>query len=85
MDTQVLNYRVIIEKDEDGVFVASVPTLQGCYTEADTYEEAVKDIKKVIKLHLKARVETEAIDDSKSEFIGIKNIQIPFYGSFATN
>jgi len=39
---KVLNYRVIIEKDEDGVYVASVPMIQGCYTEADTYEEALK-------------------------------------------
>jgi len=48
---KVLNYRVLIEQDEDGVFVASAPSLQGCYTEGDTFEEAMKNIKDVIKLH----------------------------------
>lgn len=53
--TKVLNYRVIVEQDEDGVFVASVPSLQGCYTEGDTFEEALENIKDAIKLHLDAR------------------------------
>ena len=52
---KVLNYRVIIEQDEDGVYVASVPSLQGCYTEGDTFEEAIKNVKDVIKLHIAAR------------------------------
>ena len=81
--TKVLNYRVLIERDEDGIFVASIPTLQGCYTEGDTYEEVLKNIKDVINLHLKARASNEA-DDSLTEFVGIKNISIP-YGAFATN
>lgn len=48
-------YRVIIEKDEDGVYIASSPTLQGCYTQGHTVEEAIKNIKDCIKLHLEAR------------------------------
>ena len=80
---KVLNYRVIIEQDEDGVFVASVPALQGCYTEGDTFEEALENIRDVIRLHLKARKERGILpDDSRTEFIGIKNISIP-YGAFA--
>lgn len=83
MKTNILNYRVVIEQDEDKVFVASVPTLQGCYTEGDTYEEVIKNIKDVIKLHLKAKRINET-DDSLTEFIGIKNISFP-YGTFATS
>lgn len=70
-------------QDEDGIFVASVPTLQGCYTEGDTYEEVIKNIVDVMKLHIKTRESYEA-DDSLTEFIGIKNISFP-YGAFATN
>lgn len=74
---KVLNYRVIIEQDEDGVFVASAPALQGCYTEGDTFEEAVENIKDVIKLHIEARKEKDILsDDSRTEFVGIKNISI---------
>ncbi len=49
---KVLNYRVIIEQDEDGYFVASAPAIPGCYTQGDTYEEATKNIKEVIELCL---------------------------------
>ena len=47
------NYRfsVIVEKDEDGYFVYC-PDLQGCYTQGDTFEEAVTNIKDAIKLHV---------------------------------
>lgn len=75
--TKVLNYRVIVEQDEDGVFVATVPSLQGCYTEGDTFEEVVENIRDLIKLHLSARKEKEITpDDSKTEFVGIQNIAI---------
>lgn len=80
---KVLNYRVIIEQDENGVFVASVPALQGCYTEGDTFEEALENVRDVIQLHLEARKERGMLlDDSQTEFIGVKNISIP-YGALA--
>jgi predicted RNase H-like HicB family nuclease len=46
---------VIIEKDEDGYF-ASCPSLQGCYTQADTYEEILENIKDAISLHIEDRL-----------------------------
>jgi predicted RNase H-like HicB family nuclease len=49
------NFPIIIEKDEDGYFVASCPVLQGCYTQARTEKEVFKRIQEVIDLHLKAR------------------------------
>jgi len=81
---KVLNYRVIIEQDEDGVFVASVPALQGCYTEGDTFEEVLENVRDVIKLHLVARKARIVLpDDSQTEFVGVKNISIPYYGLLA--
>ena len=73
----------MIEKDEDGVFVASVPSLRGCYTEGDTYEEVIKNIKEAIALCVETEKDKKSlIDDSKMEFVGTKNISIN-YGSFA--
>ncbi len=46
------SYKVIIEQDEDGYFVASVPTLPGCYTQAKTMPELQQRIKEVIGLCL---------------------------------
>jgi predicted RNase H-like HicB family nuclease len=49
-------FSVIIEKDEDGYF-AFCPELQGCYTQGDTYEEALENIKDAIRLHIEDRLE----------------------------
>ena len=46
---------IIIEKDEDGYF-ASCPVLQGCYTQGDTYEEAIENIEDAIRLHIEDRL-----------------------------
>lgn len=49
---------VIIEKDEDGYFAFS-PELQGCYTQGDSYEEVLENIKDAIRLHLLDRIECD--------------------------
>ena len=51
--TQTFNFPVIIEKDEDGFFVADCPDLAGCHTQGKTIEEAITNIRDAIKLHLK--------------------------------
>ena len=51
------NYRfsVIVEKDADGYF-ASCNELQGCYTQGETYEEVMENIKDAIALHVEDRI-----------------------------
>jgi predicted RNase H-like HicB family nuclease len=46
---------IVIEGDADGYFV-SCPALQGCYSQGDTYEEAVENIKDAIRLHIEDRL-----------------------------
>lgn len=46
---------MIIEKDSDGYF-AFCPELQGCYTQGDTYEETLENIKDAIQLHIEDRI-----------------------------
>jgi predicted RNase H-like HicB family nuclease len=50
-----LTLPIVIEADEDGFYV-SCPALQGCYSQGDTYEEAVENIKDAIQLHIADRV-----------------------------
>lgn len=50
-------FLVFIERDEDGVYVASCPALQGCYTQGDTYQEALDNIREAIELHIEARLQ----------------------------
>ena len=47
------NYRVsvIVEKDKEGYFAFS-PDLQGCYTQGESYEEVIENIKDAIRLHI---------------------------------
>jgi predicted RNase H-like HicB family nuclease len=49
-------FLVVIERDMDGYF-ALCPELQGCYTQGDTYEEVLENIKDAIRLHIEARIE----------------------------
>ncbi len=51
------SYRLsaVIEKDADGYF-AFCPELQGCYTQGDSYEEALENIKDTVRLHLEDRI-----------------------------
>jgi predicted RNase H-like HicB family nuclease len=46
---------VVIEKDSDGYF-AYCPSLQGCYTQGDSYEEALNHIEDAIRLHIEDRL-----------------------------
>lgn len=49
-----MKYRVLIEQDEDGVFVAEVPSLPGCFSQGDTREKATENIKEAIALYLES-------------------------------
>ncbi len=46
-----LTFPIIVEADSDGYFV-SCPALQGCYSQGETYEQAVANIKDAIRLHI---------------------------------
>ena len=49
-----MKYRVSITQDEDGVFVAEVPSLPGCISQGMTREEAVANIKEAIAVYLES-------------------------------
>ncbi len=60
--TTTYNFPVIIEKDEDGFFVADCPDIAGCHTQGKTLEEAITNIRDAIKLNLKV------LKEEKEEF-----------------
>jgi predicted RNase H-like HicB family nuclease len=49
-----MKYRVWIEQDEDGVFVAEVPSLPGCVSQGLTREEALRNAREAIGLYLES-------------------------------
>lgn len=62
MKTITYNFPVIIEKDEDGFFVADCLDIAGCHTQGKTLEEAITNIRDAIKLNLKV------LKEEKEEF-----------------
>jgi len=46
---------VVVEKDKDG-YIAFCPELDGCYSQGDTYEELMVNIRDAIQLHIEDRV-----------------------------
>ena len=51
-------FTVVIERDEDGRYLAICPALQGCYTEGETEAEARALIEDAIRLHIEDRLES---------------------------
>jgi predicted RNase H-like HicB family nuclease len=75
--TKTYQLQVLIEIDEDGKYVASCPALQGCHSQGDTYEEAMKNIEDVIAMCLEElREENQAIDLRYPAVIGIRQVEV---------
>lgn len=53
MYTKVRQFKVLIERDEDGFFVASVPALPGCHTQAKNLPELMDRVRDAIRLSLR--------------------------------
>ena len=49
-----MKYRVLIEQDEDGMYVAEVPSLPGCISQGQTREEAVENFREAIAAYLES-------------------------------
>ena len=68
-----MRFRVLIEQDEDGVFVAQVPSLPGCITQGETRSQAVANAEEAIAAYLESLSERgEAIPPSiDNEFVEV--------------
>ncbi|HET7229636.1 MAG TPA: type II toxin-antitoxin system HicB family antitoxin [Longimicrobium sp.] len=65
-------FSVVIEQDSDGVYVASVPALHGCHTQAKSLDEPMERVREAISLCLKAAGdEVEPLD-----FVGVQRISV---------
>ena len=72
MEKQVLDFDVFIEQDEDGIYVARVPEIDGCYTQGKTLQEVIERIKEAIEVCLEA--DKEEIIPMK--FVGIQRVSV---------
>lgn len=68
-----MKFSVLVERDEDGYYIASVPELPGCHTQARTLDELTGRVKEAIELYL----ETEGTKtEGKVELVGVQFVEV---------
>lgn len=65
-------FTVLIEQDEDGIYVAKVPDIPGCYTQGKSIEQAMERIKEAIQVCIEAEKE----EFLPLKFVGIQQVEI---------
>ena len=65
-------FDVVVEKDSDGFFVASVPALAGCHTQARSLDELMERIKEAIELCLEGQED----DIEELDFVGVQRVTV---------
>ena len=65
-------FNVVIEQDEEGYFVASVPSLPGCHTQARSLDQLMERIQEAIELY----IEVEGVTIPSLSFVGIQQVTI---------
>lgn len=63
-------FHVVIERDQDGYYVASVPALRGCHTQAKSLDALMKRTREAIELCL------EVEKPSQSDFVGVQRVAV---------
>jgi predicted RNase H-like HicB family nuclease len=71
-------FNVIIEKDTEGLYVASVPSLKGCHTQANSLDQLMERIKEAIELCL----EIEEEEVTTFDFVGMQRISVNYVKAF---
>jgi predicted RNase H-like HicB family nuclease len=65
-------FDVVVEKDSEGFFVASVPALAGCHTQAGSLDELMVRVKEAIELCL----EVQEYDTDELVFVGVQRVTV---------
>ena len=65
-------FNVIVERDSEGYYVASVPELRGCHTQARSLDTLMERIREAIELCLEVEEEGQA----PSEFVGVQRVWV---------
>lgn len=68
-----MKFGVVVEKDEDGYYVASVPELSGCHTQAKTLDQVMKRIKQAIEVCLEVQ---GSKGKGRTELVGVQFVEV---------
>jgi predicted RNase H-like HicB family nuclease len=70
--TSKREFSVIVERDEDGYYVASVPELPGCHTQARSLDKLLDRVREAIELCLEVEQDVRAT----TEFVGVQRVTV---------
>ncbi len=65
-------FNVVVERDAEGYYVASVPTLPGCHTQARSLDELMERIKEAIELCIEVKGE----GGDTLDFVGVQRVRV---------
>lgn len=65
-------FSVVVHRDEEGFYVASVPELRGCHTQARSLDKLMERIREAIELCL----EVKGASATNAEFIGVQRVAV---------
>jgi predicted RNase H-like HicB family nuclease len=68
-----MDYPVFVEQDEEGYYIVSCPTFKACHADGETLDEALENLKQVIKLCQRVESKEEL---GTNKFIEFKMLQI---------
>jgi predicted RNase H-like HicB family nuclease len=66
------HFPILLEQDEDGIYIASCPIFKGCHSYGENIDEALENIKEAIELCLEDENASEVIN----KFIGIRDLEL---------
>ena len=73
-ESNILHLPILIEQDEDNIYIVSCPNFKGCHSSGKTIDEAIENIKEVIEICMD---EEKLKERSINRFIGFREMQMP--------
>ena len=70
-------FTVVLERDEDGFYVASIPALAGCHTQGRSLDQAMRRIREAAELWLEVHRERRGGALPTLDLVGIQQLEIP--------
>jgi predicted RNase H-like HicB family nuclease len=74
---KVQRFTVVLERDEDGIYVASIPALPGCHTQGRSLDQAMRRIRVAAELWLEVHRESRGGVLRPLDLVGIQQLEVP--------
>jgi predicted RNase H-like HicB family nuclease len=65
------HFPVVVETDEDGIYIVSCPTFKGCHSDGHTIDEALNNLREVIEICME-----EQSAENINQFIGVREMEV---------